>query len=81
MLFLVTLIPVTIILRTLKQERSFGKRKERLNHLLFMDDLRLFGSNDNEINSLVKVVKIVSGDIGTQYGFDKCVVLKMKRGK
>ena len=81
MLFLVTLIPVTIILRTLKQEHSFGKDKERLNHLLFMDDLRLFGSNDNEINSLVKVVKIVSGDIGTQYGFDKCVVLKMKRGK
>ena len=81
MLFLVTLIPVTIILRTLKQEHSFGKGKERLNHLLFMDDLRLFGSNDNEINSLVKVVKIVSGDIGTKYGFDKCVVLKMKRGK
>ena len=79
MLFLVTLIPVTIILRTLKQERSFGKRKERLNHLLFMDDLRLFGSNDNEINSLVKVVKIVSGDNGTKYGFDKCVVLKMKK--
>ena len=81
LLFVVALIPVTIILRTLKQGYSFGKGKERLNHLLFMDDLKLYGSNDNEIDSLVKVVKIVSGDIGMQFGFGKCIVLKMKRGK
>ena len=51
-----------------------------MNHLLFMDNLKLYGSND-EIGSLVKVVKIMSGDIGMQFGFDNCVVLKMKRGK
>ena len=33
-----------------------------------MDDLKLYGSNDNEIDSLVKVVKIVSGDTGMQSG-------------
>ena len=44
-----------------------------------MGNLKLYGSNDNEIDSLVKVVKIVSGDIGMQFGFDKCTVLKMKR--
>ena len=81
LLFVVAVIPVTIILRTLKQEHSFRKDKERLNHLLFMDNLKLCGSNDNEINSLVKVVNIVSGDIGMQFGLDKCAVLKMKRGK
>ena len=46
-----------------------------------MDDLRLYGSNDNKIGSLVKVVKIVSGVTGMQFGFDKCAALKMKRGK
>ena len=81
LLFVVALITVTIILRTLKQGNSFGKGKERLNHLLFMDDLKLYGSNDNEIDSLMKVVKIVSGNIGMQFVFDKCAVLKMKRGK
>ena len=45
-----------------------------------MDDLKLYGSNDNKIDSLVKVVKILSGDIGMQFGFDKCAMLKMKRG-
>ena len=46
-----------------------------------MDDLKLYGINDNEIDSLVKVVKIVSGDIEMQLGFDKCAVLKIKREK
>ena len=76
-----TLIPVAKILRALKQGCSFGKGKERFNHLLFMDDLKLCGSNDNEIGSPVKVVKIVCGDNGMRSGFDKCDVLKMKRGK
>ena len=78
---MIALIPGTIILRTLKQGYSFGKGKERLNHLLFMDDLKFYGSNDNEIDSLAKVVKIVSGDIGMQFGFGKCATLKMKRKK
>ena len=73
-LFAVALIAVTIILKRLKQEYSFGKRKERLNHLLFINNLKLYGSNDSETESLVKVVKIMSGDIGMQFGFDKCAV-------
>ena len=81
MLFLVALIPGTTILRTLKQGNSFGKEKERSTHLLFIDDLKLYGSNDSEIDILVKVVKIVSGDNGMQFAFTKCAVLKMKRGK
>ena len=73
LLLVVALISVTIILRTMKQGCSFGKGKERFNNL---ND-----SNDNEIDSLVKVVKIVSGDIETQFEFDKCAVLKMKKKK
>ena len=47
-----------------------------------MDYLKLYDSNDNETDSLVKVLKIVSRDIGMQFGFDKWAVLKMKkRGK
>ena len=46
-----------------------------------MHDIKLYGSDENEIDSLVKVVKFVPGDIGMQFGFDKCAVLKMKRGK
>lgn len=53
----------------------------RLNHLLFMDNLKLSGSNDDEIDSQVKVVKIVFVDIAMQVGFKKCSVLNIKREK
>ena len=66
LLFVVALISVTIIFRKPKQGYSFGKEKESLNHLLFMDDLKLHISNDSEIDSLVKVIRIVSGDTGMQ---------------
>ena len=81
MLFVVAVIPVTIILRMLKQGYSFEKRKERLNNLSFMDYLKLYGSSDNEIDSLVDIVKFMSGDIGMQFGFEKCAVWKIKNGK
>ena len=43
LLFVVALIPVTIILRTLKQGYSLEKGK-RLNDLFFMGNLKLHGS-------------------------------------
>ena len=49
--------------------------------LLFMDNLKLSGSNDDEIDSQVKVVKIVFVDIAMQVGFKKCSVLNIKREK
>ena len=61
---MVALIPNATTPRTLKQGYSFGKGKERLNHLLFMDDIKLYGSNDNEIDSLVKLVKRESKLLG-----------------
>ena len=46
-----------------------------------MDYLKLYGSSDNEIDSLVDIVKVMSGDIGKQFGFEKCAVWKIKKGK
>ena len=69
-----SLIPLTLVLRRMKQGCSFQKGKSKLNHLLFMDDLKLYGSNQNEIDSLVRTVKIVTMDIGMKFGKDKCSV-------
>ena len=52
-----------------------------MNQLLFMEDLKLYGSNQNEIDSLVRTVEIVAKDIGMKFGIDKCGVLAMKRRK
>ena len=65
----------------MKQGYSFQKGKRNLNHLLFIDNLKLYGSNQNEINSLVRTVKIVTKDIGMIFGIDNCGILTMKMKK
>ena len=46
-----------------------------------MDDLKLYGSNQNETDSLITTVEVVTKDIGMKFGIDKCNVLGLKRGK
>ena len=53
----------------------------KLNHLLFMDDLKLFGKNENQIMSLVQTVYLFSEDIGMEFGLKECAAVVLKRGK
>ena len=53
----------------------------KLNNLLFMDDLKLFGKSDDKIDSLVQTVFTFSEDIGMEFGLKKCVVVILKKGK
>ena len=46
-----------------------------------MDDLKLYRSDQNEIDSLVRTVEIGTKGIGMKFGRDKCGVLAMKRRK
>ena len=46
-----------------------------------MGDLKVYGSNHNKIDSLVRTVEIVTKDIGMKFSIDRCSVLAMKRGK
>ena len=60
---------------------QLGDKTTRLNHLLFMDDLKLFGKSNNQIDSLVNTFHMFSEDIGMEFGIKKCEVLILKRGK
>ena len=42
LLFVIALIPLKLILCDCKEAYEFYKNKEKLNHLLYMDDLKLF---------------------------------------
>ena len=57
------------------------KSGEKLNHLLLMDELKLFAKDKREINSLLSTVQIFSNDVKMEFGIKKCGVLVMKRGK
>ena len=46
-----------------------------------MDDLKLYGRNEKEINSPVHTVRVFSSDIGMDFGIEKCAMIVTKRGK
>jgi hypothetical protein len=81
LLFVMIMIPLTMILKDEPKGLMFGNSGKRLNHLLFMDDLKLYARNEEECASLVNVVHKYSRDIGMEFGMDKCAVLTMKGGK
>ena len=62
------------------QDRLY-KQSLTINHMLFMDDLDLFGKSMTEIDSLVKTVETCCADIGMAFGIAKCAALNLKRGK
>ena len=74
---LFALIPLTHILRTANPEYEFGTG-ETINHLLFMDDLKLYFRNERTLNLLIQTVRIFSADTGMQFGIDRCVMLVIK---
>ena len=52
-----------------------------MNHLLFMDDLKLYAKSEEQTNTLERTVHVFSTDIGMEFGIKKCAILTMKRGE
>ena len=46
-----------------------------------MDDLKLYARNQDELDSVVTLVKNYSSDIGMEFGMSKCQTVQLKRGK
>ena len=76
LLFVVALIPLTLIFRDVKAGYDLGE-KVMINHLLFMDDLKLYGKNEKQIDTLVNTVQVLSNDIRMEFGISKCAILKL----
>ena len=51
----------------------------RTSHLLYMDDLKLPGRNENELKNEMKIVQTVSQDINMNFGLEKCARICLKR--
>ena len=80
LLFVMIMIPLSMILRDMPQGFKYGSRGELINHLLFMDDLKLYASNEEDMEVLVSEVESYSRDIGMEFGMKKCATLVVKKG-
>jgi len=70
LLFVIAIIQLTRMLRQCDTGCQLGDGHRKINHLLFMDDLKLYGRNDREIESPVQTVWIFSEDIRMQFGIE-----------
>ena len=79
LLFIVSLILLGLLLcrSNLGYKLSSGYV---INHLLYMDDLKLYSRTEEEIQSLLNTVDIFSADIGMSFGIGKCAHIGIRRG-
>ena len=80
LMFVMAMIPMTFVLKKTKPTYTL-RNTSKLSHLLYMDDLKLYAKNLNEIESLIHTVRIFSDDSGMEFGLDKCATITTKRGK
>ena len=77
--FVIIMITLSSILRDIRAGYQLKKEGFKINHLLFItDDVKLYGKNSNQIDSLVQTVWSYSEDIGMKFGIDKSVVLELE---
>ena len=86
LLFCLAVDPLSKILKQhdigydLSKERR-KKDKKKINHLLFMDDLKIYAETDQKLNQLIEAVREFSSDIKMEFGLDKCSKCTIKKGK
>ena len=79
LVFVLTSIPLSLVLRKAKATYEFSESK--INHLIFLDDLKLYSRSEKGLDSLVQTVRVFSEDIGMEFGIQKCTMLVMEKGK
>lgn len=80
--FCLALNPLSQMLNNNKYGYILNKvRSVRISHSLYMDDLKLYARNAEELKKLLSIVKSFSRAIRMEMGVEKCAVIHVKRGK
>lgn len=80
LLFCLAINPLSFILNKYAMKGYKLKNSFSINHLLYMDDLKLYSNNKHSLQILLDSVEIFTGDIGMKFGLDKCNVVHINSG-
>ena len=80
LLFCIGLNPLSELIKKSEYGYKF-KSGTKINHLFYMDDIKLYAKSERDIDSLIHLTRIFSSDIGMSFGLDKCGRLVVNRGK
>lgn len=78
LLFCIALFPLTDMLNT--SGLGYKTLGKTVNHLLYMDDLKLFAPSMNQMKKLLDITKVFSKDIKMEFGIDKCALVAIRGG-
>ena len=81
LLFIIAKMPLNQIIKKCTAEYKHSKSSEKINHLMYIDDIKLFVKNEKELETLIHAVRIYSQYIGIEFGIEKCTMLVMKSSK
>ena len=81
LLFIIAMMPHNHIHRKCTAGCKLSRSQEKVNHLTYMDDIKLFAKKEKELETLIHTVRIYSRDIGMEFDIEKCAMLVMKSGK
>ena len=79
--FINVMMPLNHIPRKCTTEYELSRSQEKINHLIYIDDIKLFAKNEKELETLIHVLRKYTQDKGMEYGIEKCAILEMKSGK
>jgi len=79
LIFCLCLIPITNILKRAKV--GYKLTKTLISHLLYMDDLKIYSKNAEEMERCRKLISQFSDDIKMEFGLDKCAVIHIVKGE
>ena len=74
-------MPLNHILRKCAVGYKLTKLQEKITHLMYMDDVKLFAKNQKELETLIHAVRIYRQDIGMKFGIEKHTMLIMNSYK
>ena len=81
LLFIIAMMLPNHILRKCTAEYKLSKLQEKINHLMYMDNIKVFTKNEKELETLMHTVRIYNQDIGMKFAIENCTMLVMKSGK
>ena len=80
-LFTVCLNPIAWHIRSTEGYSLSQSVKEKITHLLYVDDLKTYHKSHNKAALMARALKDKFQDIGLYWGLDKCATVNVVRGK
>ena len=81
LMLMLGMVLLSLFLKKVNACYKWGNKEYKLNHILFIDDLKLYHKSEEQTNTLVRTVCLFSTNISMEFGIKKCGILIMKRGK